>query len=156
MASIITGVLVDLNIVNRNDLSQVVDRSLVRRIRSRIRAESMPEKSNISSIYFDSKIDTTLQKDKTLRPENHVTILNEPGCEYIGHKVIPGHSALDMLNGIVDCIPPEEFDSVLAIGADGTNTNTGSQGGVIALIERKLKRKCHWIVSLLRIYINLY
>ena len=49
---------------------------------------------------------------------------------------MPGHTAVDLFNGIVNCIPPEELESVLAIGADGTNVDTGQHGGVIALIEK--------------------
>ena len=72
----------------------------------------MPLKYNISGLYFDSKIDSTLQPNKKLHPENHLTILNEPCSEYIGHIVMAGHSAVDLLNGIVDTVPAEEFKQV--------------------------------------------
>ena len=72
----------------------------------------MPLKSNISGLYFDSKIDSMLQPNKKLHPENHLTILNEPGSEYIGHIAMTGHSAVDLLNGIVDMVPAEELKQV--------------------------------------------
>ena len=71
----------------------------------------------------------------------HVTMLNEPGCEYVGHKAMPGHTAVDLFNGIVNCIPPEEFKSVLAIGADGTDVNAGQRGGAISLITKTVEEK---------------
>ena len=38
-----------------------------------------------------------------------------------------GHSAVDLLNVIVDTVPAEELKQVRVTGADGTNTNTGRQ-----------------------------
>ena len=147
LATIITSVLIDRKIITKDATSEIVDRNVVRRQRNKCRENDTPLKSNISGLYFDSKIDSTLQSNKKLHPENHLTVLNEPGSEYIGHIAMAGHSVVDLLNGIVDTVPSEELKQVGVTGADGTNTNTGRHGGAIALLEKKLKRKFHWNVS---------
>ena len=147
LATIVTSVLMDLKIITKDDTSKIFDRSAVRRQRARCRAESRTEKIYISDLYFDSKIDYTMQPCKTLKPVNHVTLLNEPGSQYITHKSMAGHTAVDLLNGIIEGVPAEDLDKIKGVGADGTNTNTGLHGGAIALLENKLKRKLHWNVS---------
>ena len=155
-ATLISCVLLDRNIITDKDRHEIVDRNVVRRQRKRIRQDSLPTKRNISGLYFDSKIDDTLQPNKTIQPENHLTILNEPGSEYVCYTPLPSHKSVDILRGIVNSIPPEEFKEIMAIGADGTNTNTGGGGGAITLIERELKRKCNWNVSLFKYIIYIY
>ena len=81
----------------------------------------MPSKCNISGLYFDGKIES-MQNDKTLKNENHLTILNEPGSVYVGHKAMAGHAAIDIKNAIIATIPADELQKVMAIGANGTPT----------------------------------
>ena len=38
----------------------------------------------------------------------------------------------------------DNLKDIEAIGADGTNINTGRHNGVLSLIEKKIQRKCHW------------
>ena len=40
----------------------------------------------------------------------------------------------------------DSVDSILAIVADGTNTNTGWKDGMIAHVERDTKRKLVWLI----------
>ena len=39
--------------------------------------------------------------------------------------------------------------TVLVLGGDSTNSNTGWKGGMIAHLERLLDRKCFWVVCML-------
>ena len=57
LAAIISSLLLDLGIIT----SRNRHRNAVRRQRKRCRPENIPEKVNMNSIYFDGKIDSTLQ-----------------------------------------------------------------------------------------------
>ena len=39
--------------------------------------------------------------------------------------------------------------TVLVIGGDSTNPNTGWKGGMLAHLEKLLDRKCYWVVCML-------
>ena len=41
------------------------------------------------------------------------------------------------------------MESLLAIGCDGTNVNTGTKGGLIVLMEEYLGRPLHWFICML-------
>ena len=55
-------------------------------------------------IYFDRKIDSTLQSNGKKLDEEHITIINEPGSEYTWHALSLGHKAEDIYNDIVNNI----------------------------------------------------
>jgi len=38
------------------------------------------------------------------------------------------------------------LDSLIAVGCDGTNVNTGNAGGIIALLEKHLNKPLQWLV----------
>ena len=71
--------------------------------------------------------------------EAHITIINEPGSEYMCHALSLGHKAEDIYNAIVNNIS-ENLNSLKAIGADGANTNTGHKTGINSRLERKIEK----------------
>ena len=63
----------------------------------------------------------------------HITIINEPGSEYMCHTLSLGRKAEDIYNAIVNNI--------------SGHTNTGHKTGIISRLERKIEQKCHSNVS---------
>ena len=148
LAAIISGLFVDIGWITNQKRSRILDRCAVRRQRKQCRLENMPtEKSDMTGLYFDGKIDVTIQKDGTKKKEEHITMLNEPGGQYLCHAVSDGHKALDIFNSIKQKLG-DDIQYLKVLGADGTNTNTGRRNGALSLIENHIHCKCHWNVSI--------
>ena len=148
LAACVSGLFVDIDIVTAVNRQKILDRCALRRQRQRCRRENTPDPIDFSGLYFDGKIDEILQINGTKVKEEHITILNEPGNEYVCHAVADGHISKDIFNAIINSISDADLQKVKAIGVDGTNTNTGRKGGAVTLIEQKLQRKCHWNVCM--------
>ena len=89
-ASLVSAVLEDVGLIHDQDSSMVIDRSKIRRECERVRKELQSNLSNsVSGLYFDGRKDTQVKKGtkyyaKTIT-EEHVTLVHEPKCVYIGH-----------------------------------------------------------------------
>ena len=160
-ATLATAVLEGAGIVNKDDLSQVIDRNKVRRARKRarlsLRKRSQPYE-RIEGIYFDGRKDTTKvqetvgsQKYVKCVTKEHASLIHEPGSHYLGHISPITGSARNIFAAIMEFLHYNNFDlnDVVAIGCDGTAVNTGRKSGVIRLLEEKLEKPLHWFVCLL-------
>lgn len=90
-----SALLLDLDIINKNDSSRIIDRNKVRRERQKARKVLQEKKklSSIRSLFFDgrkdktlvfSKMDTGRWRRRTV-DESHICMIAEPGSEFIGH-----------------------------------------------------------------------
>ena len=72
--------------------------------------------------------------------EEHISILSEPGTKYVGHFTPGTGTAQSICQGIIKFADQSNIslESLIAIGCDGTNVNTGTKGGIIRLLEKKL------------------
>lgn len=94
-AALITAPLVDFRIVNENKVSLIVDRNKIARERKRVRSMlpiELKSLSKVEGLYFDGRRDPTLFQErkgtkfyKSIKTEDHYSLLKEPGSEYIGH-----------------------------------------------------------------------
>lgn len=93
-AVIASSVLKDVGIISSNDTSGVIDRSKLRRERTKVRSalQNADRDKIICSIYFDGRKDKTLvsiqEEGKFYRKrvtEDHYVILSEPESDYFGH-----------------------------------------------------------------------
>jgi hypothetical protein len=114
--------------------------------------------SNISSIYFDGKRDLTLinQKEGDIYyrkkvSEEHISLITEPDSKYLGHFTPGTGSSHSIHTGILLFIEEKKLamDSLVAIGCDGTNVNTGTKNGIIKRIEDSMERPLHWFICML-------
>ena len=87
---------------------------------------------------------------KAKGPECHLTITKETPNEsiYLTHRVLPDTDATGtiLVEQVADVL--EKFKSLSTIKAvlvDNTNTNTGCEGGLVTLLEKKIKRNLHTI-----------
>ena len=159
-AIIVNAALLDLNIINSDDPSKVIDRSKLRRERQKVRQDLQFEagKTTISSLYFDGRKDKTFTLAKIENnyhrktvTEEHISLISEPGSEYIGHLSINSGKAITIQKSMVQFLSEkiEYQSSLVAVGCDGTAVNTGHKSGVIVLLEKHLNRPLQWFVCLL-------
>lgn len=156
-AAIASAVLHDVGIISEDNTTNVIDRSKVRRARTKKR-ESLQNKSiekSVNAIYFDGKKDKTLIVEKRGNKqhrrtivEEHITLIQEPGSVYIGHTTPCSSSAKSITNSMFNFLAENNYDldQLLALGCDGTVVNTGSKNGVISQIELRLNRPIQWLI----------
>lgn len=159
-ASIATSALVCAGLVSPENKNLVIDKSKIRRARKSGRVKIQhKKKEDIIALYFDGRKDKTLtleerQDEKGClsihqvnKFEEHISLVNEPGSEYLDHVTPDGGTAA----AISECLMNSglKTESLLAIGCDGTPVNTGTKGGAIKLIEDSLNRPLQWLICLL-------
>jgi len=152
-------VLQDVGLVNKRDRSMVIDKNKVRRERVKIRKRLQDNiQKEISGLYFDGRKDKTrVQLKKGTKyyartiSEEHITLVCEPGSQYLGHVTPSGGDAKNIQKSIVKFLSKNDIDTrqLVAIGCDGTNVNTGASGGVIHLLESELGRPLQWLICML-------
>ncbi|CAH0562822.1 unnamed protein product [Brassicogethes aeneus] len=86
VAKIVYAVLEDFKIISREDQSNVIDKSKIRRelSKNRKKLQQQLENKDIKGLYFDGRKDQTIcikNSKKTIQQEEHITILKEPGCD---------------------------------------------------------------------------
>ena len=133
-ALIANAALEDFDVISKYDSPKIIDKNKLRRERSRTRKLANEAASHmfspIQAVYFDGKKDTTLivPKDapKSARKssiEDHYTLIEEPGANYLGHIKPSSGRANDIVNSIIKFLD-EKYCDLVAIGCDGTATNT--------------------------------
>lgn len=160
-AAIVSSVLCSVsNADSEAQSANVVDRMKLRRMRQKVRKQILTEErvTEIPALYFDGRKDktakTVLKGSKRFRvivQEEHISIIKEPGSVYVGYVVPTSGSARNIERAIHSFLTTEKISpaSLMAVGCDGTNTNTGKVGGVIRLLENRLSRPLQWIICLL-------
>jgi len=158
-ASLATAVLQDVGVVHDTDLSMVIDRSKVRRERSKVRKRLQCNSvKQLSGLYFDGRKDRTRVQMKNgkksylkIISQEHITLVLEPNSQYLGHVTPESGSAKNIHTSINKFLLDNETATkdLVAIGCDGTNVNTGVTGGIIRLLEIQLGRPLHWFICML-------
>ena len=80
--------------------------------------------------------------------EKHITLVVEPGSQYIGHYSLKFGSAERITKCLFEYAEENKIDvkELIVIGCDGTVVNTGEKGGAIRLVEMKLNRPVHHLI----------
>lgn len=162
VAAVGNALLMDLNIVNSQDSSKLIDPNKVRRNRNIQRQKlTQSQKENrtpLIAFFFDGRRDSTkmyANKKILTEREEHISMLQMPGSIYIGHVSIADDKSdsLSTTEEIIDFLGKEGIStqSMLIVGCDGCASNTGWKGGIIFHLERKLKRPLQWIICLLHL-----
>ncbi|GBO17713.1 hypothetical protein AVEN_142841-1 [Araneus ventricosus] len=91
-------------------------------------------------IYFDGRKDNTIFQEKIgakiyrrIRKEEHISVIHEPGGQYIGHITPASGIGSDIAKWSLKYLEDNNvaINELEAIGCDGTATNTGWRNGVI-------------------------
>lgn len=154
-AAIASAVLHDI----RSNI-QVIDKSKLRRERKKVRDDVMSKQkcTDIPALYFDGRKDKTLKivkkgtkKYRQIVVEEHISVLKEPDSIYLGYAFLEQGTAKNIEQSIYALLVSEKIslENLVAIGCDGTITNTGKFGGVIRQFEKRINRPLQWIICLL-------
>ncbi|KAG0718100.1 hypothetical protein GWK47_007861 [Chionoecetes opilio] len=167
-AAIATAALIDAGIITEDNTSKVIDKSKVKRAQEKLMRElgqefeeKCREDGGISCILFDRRTDLTNvmmeaegsdQSFPAMIKEEHYSAVSEPGSYYLFHfipeKATKEESHAEKFAKIMFAWLKERgFDkTLLAIGGDSTNVNTGVKAGVMRKLELHLGRKLVWLV----------
>ena len=166
-AEIATATLIDTGVVTEKNSNLVIDHNKVKRAQGQLTEEldrnfdqRLLEKG-VSCILFDGRKDNTKvmliseasdRQFPGLIKEELYSVCEEPGGKYLFHFV-PNEATKDKKHAeiiaeqIVNWLIEKKIEkTLLAIGGDSTNVNTGWEGGAMHWIEEKLGRKLVWIV----------
>ena len=112
---------------------------------------------NLTAFYYDGRKDDTLKQfvqngqiHQCLYKEEHYVVISEPGDHYVSHITPEFGKAFDLFQSLYGIL--QSTNSVVSnqvVGADSTNVNTGSVGGVIYFLESAVGRPLHWFIGML-------
>ncbi|GBN05471.1 hypothetical protein AVEN_240462-1 [Araneus ventricosus] len=91
-AAIVSATLQDVGIISESNVLNVADRNKIRRGRTKARSTVLSQiikdyDHDQFGLYFDGRKDRTLSMEDNRRKviEEHISLVKEPGSEYIGH-----------------------------------------------------------------------
>jgi len=108
-AAIASAVLQDFGVITKDDSSNVVDRSKIRRARQAKRhsLQNGTKEAMVQSLYFDGRKDKTMTIEKNndrfyrkVITQEHISMIEEPGSKYLGHLTPESGSAKDVKDAI--------------------------------------------------------
>ena len=103
----------------------------------------------VHGLYFDGRKDDTLviesiHKKRVSRvvKEEHISLIQEPGSNYIGHVSPQSGKASDISSSIISHLSEQNIslDEFVMVGCDGTAINTGCRNGIIRRLELHIRR----------------
>lgn len=90
------------------------------------------------------------QEKFTVKPKEHISYTQEPPGEYLCHSEVGKGTGRDLATDYMEVVvETSSVDSLLAALTDGTVVNTGWKDGMIAHVERDLKKNLLWLICLL-------
>lgn len=158
-AAIATATLIDFKIISKDEQLLIVDPNKVRRSRKRVREAQINEINydDIQGLYFDGRKDQTLEFNgsvpKKKRKIEHISLLQQPGSFYLGHKSVSDGCAVSIGNAVDELLQEKSIpvSKINVIGCDGTVVNTGVDGGIVRFLELKWKKTLHWVICMLHL-----
>ncbi|CAI9733138.1 Hypothetical predicted protein [Octopus vulgaris] len=134
------SVISDLTASASGECSFVIDRSKVRRERSRKRKSLQQQGGSykpLFAVYFDGRRDITHVSEQIgkhfVRKKEHISLKEEPKSRYLGNFAVKTGSAKVISDGLLNYLETNEIitNHMIAVGCDGTAVNTGPKGGAI-------------------------
>ena len=112
-----------------------------------MKEEQIPElqSKKPGGYWFDGKKDDTLfvetdsqgKKKNIVKKEEHVSVISQPGGQYVTHLTPPGGRGVAIADDLIYFLKEFELlDKWGVIGCDSTAVNTGNKAGVIAAVEK--------------------
>lgn len=138
----------------------IIDKNKISRERTKYRLEAeIATRSNtiLQCISYDGKKDITLKKKivhgqiRIMRErEEHITIVKEPGSQFVGYTTPAEGTAEKIQESIANFLIGKNYslNNLVALSCDGTAVNTGYKTGVNVRMERNLQRPLQWNVCL--------
>ena len=150
-AALYNAALRTVGVVTDDDTVLVVDKNKIRRARDifsakqkTIRQRKLEDGGGIQCIGTDGKrnqktkvceiqiVNGEPKKKYTVKPREHIAYTQEPGGEYLCHSEVDKGTGRGLADDFMDVVAEHDSeDSLDAIVADGTPTNTGWKEGMI-------------------------
>ena len=146
---LINSVLIDLKIKDRY-VSTGKIRYQKKKVLEQSRKEHQKETKKLIAIGVDGKSGPVRIANSRTKIEDKVTFTNSVEDKYIDHRVPKSGSSQDNFVCTKSVLEKyESLESVTTINCDGCPVNTGNKGGLIALLEKDLKKPLqHAVCSL--------
>ena len=169
-ASLLNAALRDLKIITDGKDKDAVDKFKIRRSRTSYRLKQkakmkkkVEDSGGLGCLGVDGKRDkktrkrviqlingTEVEKD-VVECEEHLAYTMEPSGEYLCHSAVSANKGTGrgLADDFIEVLAENHStDTIEAVVADGTNTNTGWRSGFIAYVERDLRRNLIWLICM--------
>ncbi|GBL89051.1 hypothetical protein AVEN_255193-1 [Araneus ventricosus] len=150
-AAIVSAALQYVGIISESNVSNVVDRNKIRLERTKART-TLSSQSVIKDydheqfgLYFDRRKDGTLSMDDSRKKviiEEHISLVKEPGSEYIGHLSINFGRQKIIGNNIysfLSCVD-NDIDVTKLVATEHLSTRVSKEGDLKDVIDPVIKR----------------
>ena len=164
-----TALLRDIGIVTAEDVSKVVDRSKIRRMRKKRQKEAKKrrreeakdgvqclgldgKKDKKTRVMVDRKVGEVMEERQGTATVDHYTFVEEPGGRFLDFISVEQGNATGKGLGreVTDLVRSyNSEETLIAVCTDGTNVNTGWKTGAIAELERNLEKPLQRLICLL-------
>ena len=158
----------DLGIINDGKDKDAVDKFKIRRARAAYRLKmkarmkaKVDATGGLTCLGVDGKRDKKTRKrvvqiingeeieKDVVETEEHLAYTMEPSGEYLCHSTVELGTGRGLADDFKDVLAEHDsIETVEAVVADGTNTNTGWKQGFIAHVERDLRRNLIWLICI--------
>ena len=156
---------------------QLIDPSKLDRDREKLRKRKIESQAGLvlEGFGFDGRKDPSKEKDVVMdasgelifhrtitKKRENVSVVSNPGNSYLGHCSPEDGTAEGTVAALINFFESRriEYRKSKVINSDGTNTNTGGVGGIIALFEEDIGHPVQWSICLLhhleRPWLNLF
>ena len=147
--------LEDASVLNKPVAEIMPSRHKIRnenvKVEQKVLKEHNEEFRNIFALKFDSRKDAnTKRENNTPCTEEHMSVVSEPGGKFEDLITLWDGKARTVSFELL-CLMREKKWSPRVIGCDGTNVNTGTEGGVIKLLEDETGDPYFWDVCMLHL-----
>ncbi|GBN35177.1 hypothetical protein AVEN_164176-1 [Araneus ventricosus] len=147
-AAILSAALQDVGIISESNVLNVVDRNKIRLGRTKARTTLLSQvikdyDHDQFGLYFYGRKYRTLSMEDNRRKviiEEHISLVKEPGSEYIGHVSVNFGRTKIIVNNIYSFFVMR----CNKVGCDRTSVNIGVKGGIIRNMELILNRPLQW------------
>ena len=169
-AAIATAAWIDTGVITQRNTYLAIDHNKIKRAQEKLMKSASEEYSEfvstakIDCLFFDGRIDmkyTMLCKEgsvksyPTIIKEEHYTICSKPREKYLFHFTLnmttDGKKCAESIaDNLYKLLVERGIDqTLLAVGCDSTNVNTGGLGIAIHFLEEKIDRKLNCLVCTL-------
>ena len=84
--------------------------------------------------------------------EEHVSVISQPGGDYVTHLTPPGGKGVEIANDLAKLLHAHNLvETTEVVGCDSSAVNTGNQNGVLAVLERIFGRRLLWQICQLHL-----
>lgn len=158
-----SALFADIQFKDEEGKTIIMDKRKVGREREKSRQDILRARHNAESLIafsFDGRKNDSLTREKvgdryhtTMEKQPHLVVLREPHSSLLGYVNLQGkgETARAKTNELLAFFTSKELslDDLIAVCSDGEVTNTGTDGGILRLLEHHLGRPLHWFICLL-------